>query len=76
MPPPPEVAERGLDLEGLEAWAAALGGRVVTGVPVPLDIPQRVTVQEDPWGAVLLPWLLILLGIDLLLRRLWPGRLE
>lgn len=76
MAPPPEIADRGLDLDGLETWAAALGGRVANGLPTRLDVPARVTTREDPWGEVLLPWLLILLSADLLLRRLWPGRLE
>lgn len=76
VPPPPEVADRGLDLEGLEAWARALGGRVVTGAPASLDVPERVTIRQEAWGEVLLPWLLLLLGSDLLLRRLWPGRLD
>lgn len=74
--PPPEVAERGLDLQGLEAWAAALGGEVLAHPPQSIHVPARVTVDQMPWGDVLLPWLLLLLCVDFLLRRLWPGRLE
>ncbi len=73
---PPEVASRGLDIRGLEEWAAALGGVMLSAPPAALTVPGREVVRPEAWGEGLLPWVLLLLGADLLLRRLYPGRLE
>ena len=74
VPPPPEVHDGGLDLDGLSAWADAFGG-VVVATCLSIDVPDRVTVHREPFGAVLLPWLLLILVADLVLKRLLPGRI-
>lgn len=70
IPPVPELAELGPDLEGLQAWAEALGGRVLPGLPPSLEIPSVVSQCPEP-----VPWtpVILLLGLflaDLLLKRL------
>jgi hypothetical protein len=73
--PPPEVQERQLSLPGLERWAQALGGTLAPAVPARLEVPERRRRRLEPWGQNCLPWLLPVLLADLLLKRLFPGRL-
>ena len=63
-----------IDLEGLEAWAQALGGRVVAGLPQDLDLSPVKETTQRPFGRELLPWLLGVLVLEFVLRRLLPQR--
>jgi hypothetical protein len=74
VPPPPEVAESGLDPARLEDWARALGGTYLSALPGTLDVPPRVSEMRVPAVLEILPWLLLLFGVDLLLKRAFPGR--
>jgi von Willebrand factor type A domain len=73
---PAEVDQRGLDLEGLEAWREALGGRLVADIDAFLDdLPEDRVERELVANPGLLPVLLLLLfALDLLCKRL--GRRE
>ena len=74
VPPPPEVRNRGVNLLGLNSWADALGGQVLTDVPSALAIPELMFRRHVPLERALFVWVLVLACLDLLLKRLVPGR--
>jgi hypothetical protein len=74
IPPPPEVRDAGVSLPGLTAWAAALGGTVASVPPEGIDVPEERIQREESVDLLLLPWLLGIFVVDLVLRRLVPGR--
>jgi len=74
VPPPPEIAGRGVDLLGLRAWADALGGEIAESPPVGPRVPEVVGAETVPAGRTWFAWALLLACADLLLKRLVPGR--
>jgi len=74
VPPPPEVADRGLNLPGLESWARALGGHVSTNLPETLSVKGVADREQVPVSRGFLMWVVPLLFLDLLVKRLMPGR--
>ncbi|MCA9323231.1 MAG: VWA domain-containing protein, partial [Planctomycetes bacterium] len=72
VPPPQEVRHRGIDLRRLEAWRNALDAEIVSPA-LRASTPTEAVTRRRRWTesqrAAWLPWLLLLLLPELLLKR-------
>ncbi len=71
--PAPEIAERGLRLDGLKTLAARIGGTFVPVTPDTFDVARETRETREPVGFGWLVALPALFVLDVVLKRLWRG---